>query len=337
MNFLEENNYKITYSYLINERNDIILYKKGRYIQKLFIGIKAIFIRLRDVLRANKYDIILVYREAHFVGSCFFEKQFAKSRAKLVFDFDDAIWLNDTSEANSNLKWLKNPAKIGSIIEISDLVIVGNSYLAEYANIFNQNVLLIPTTIDTTYHKIEREYSPKDKICIGWTGSSTTIKHFEQAIPFLVKLKDKYKGSISFKIIVDMNYEVPELDLKSTLWNVDTEIEELSKIDIGIMPLPNDLWSKGKCGFKGIQYMALEIPTVMSPVGVNTEIITDGENGFLADTDDEWIEKLSLLIESEELRRKFGANGKHTIEQSYSLNSQKNIFVNALDKLINNR
>jgi len=332
--FLQENGYLITYSHIINEYDDKILYKKGKYLRKLFIGIKAIFVRFKDVLRANKYDIVLVYREAHFIGSSFFEKQFAKSNAKLVFDFDDAIWLNDTSEGNRNLKWLKNPAKIGTIIEICDLVIAGNNYLKEYANIFNQNTLLIPTTIDTNYHKLKYNKKDSKAICIGWTGSMTTIKHFEQAIPFLVKLKDKYKDAISFKIIVDMQYNVVELNLKSTLWNINTEIEELNKIDIGIMPLPNDLWSKGKCGFKGIQYMALEIPTVMSPVGVNTDIIEDGINGFLADTESEWIEKLSLLIESEGLRKKIGVEGKNTIEQKYSLNSQKQILLEALDNLI---
>lgn len=332
--YLEENGYEITNSFIINGFDDTILYKKGNYLLKLWIAFKATVIRLRDVFRVNKFDVVLVYREAHFVGSSFFERQFSKRKAKLIFDFDDAIWLNDTSDGNSNLKWLKNPSKIGTIIELCDLVIAGNDYLADYAHIFNQNVLIIPTTIDTNYH-ISNFQKPKNApICIGWTGSSTTIKHFEQAVPFLIQLKEKYKDAITFKVIVDIEYSVPELNIKSTLWSVATEIEELNTIDIGIMPLPDDLWSKGKCGFKGIQYMALEKPTVMTPVGINTDIIDDSVNGFLADSNKEWIEKLSLLIENEDLRVQLGKAGKETIEKKYSLNSQKAVLLSALDNLI---
>jgi len=331
--YLTEQGFQITKSYVINAWDDRIFYKRGNYFLKVFIGIKALFIRMRDVLRANNFDIILVYREAHFIGSTFFEKQFSKRKAKLIFDFDDAIWLNDTSDGNSNLKWLKKPEKIGSIIELSDLVIAGNSYLADYARAFNNNVLIIPTTIDTNYHNPNTRTKQK-AICIGWTGSSTTLKHFEHAIPFLLQLKNKYHNAISFKVIVDVDYTHPELNIKSTRWSTETEIEELDTIDIGIMPLPNDPWSKGKCGFKGIQYMALEKPTVMSPVGVNTEIIEDGKNGYLADSDEEWITKLSALIDSEELRKSIGHAGRLTIEEHYSLDSQKNVLSEALNNLL---
>ena len=333
INYFIEQGFDITFSSVINPWDDKIFYQKGKYIFKIWIGFKAFFIRLRDVLRANQYDIVLVYREAHFIGSTIFERLFAKSRAKLVFDFDDAIWLNDTSDGNRNLRWLKKPEKTGKIVKLSDLVITGNSYLANYAHIFNQNVLIIPTTINTNYHKTFKQ-TTKTPICIGWTGSSTTIKHFDLAVPFLKRLKEIYKETISFKIIVDIDYYQPDLNLKSTRWTEETEISELDKIDIGIMPLPDDNWSKGKCGFKGIQYMALEKPTVMSPVGVNVDIINDGKNGYLASSDKEWIEKLSALIESEELKQKIGKAGRKTIVEKYSLDSQKEIFVGALENLL---
>jgi len=331
--FFNQNGFDITFSNVINRWDDKIFYQKGKYIFKIWIGIKAFIIRMRDVFRANNFDIILVYREAHFVGSTFFEKRFAKSKAKLIFDFDDAIWLDDTSDGNSNLKWLKKPEKTGEIIELSDLVIAGNSYLADYAHIFNQNVLIVPTVIDTNYHTpIKNE--PNNAICIGWTGSSTTLKHFERAVPFLLKLKETYKDTIIFKVIVDVDYYQPELNIKSTHWSKNTEIEQLSSIDIGIMPLPDDQWSKGKCGFKGIQYMAMEKPTVMSPVGVNTDIIDDGTNGYLANTENEWIEKLSLLIDSKELRLQIGKEGRKTVEERFSLNSQKNVLLEAFNTII---
>jgi len=335
MEYLEQQGFEITYSYVLNQWDDRIFYQKGYYLLKLFIGLKGLVIRTRDWFRANEYDVILVYREAHFIGSNFFEKRFAKSKAKLVFDFDDAIWLNDTSQGNSNLQWLKNPEKIRTIISMADLVIAGNQYLAEYARSFSDKVIIIPTTIDTSYH----QPLPKPQeapICIGWTGSSTTIKHFQEALPILVKLKEQYNSHLTFKVIVDVDMEWPELGIKSTRWNAVTEIDELNTIDIGIMPLPDDQWSKGKCGFKGIQYMALEKPAVLSPVGVNLDIITDGVNGFLACNETEWINKLTQLIESQELRLKIGKAGRQTIVTSYSVDCQKKVLADALEKLIDN-
>ncbi|HAN00602.1 MAG TPA: glycosyl transferase family 1 [Marinilabiliales bacterium] len=336
MSYLHERGFEITYSPLLSAWDDNRFYRKGNYMLKLAIGIKGLIIRTFDWVRANRFDIILVYREAHFMGNTFFERKFAKSRAKLVFDFDDAIWLNDTSEANANLSWLKRPAKTGEIAALADLVIVGNQFLAKYATNFSSQVLVIPTTIDTQYHKP----APKDEnapVCIGWTGSTTTIKHFQEALPFLIQLKEKYNSHVTFKVITDVMAEWPELGIKTTPWNAQTEIDDLNQIDIGIMPLPNDEWSQGKCGFKGIQYMALAKPAVMSPVGVNNDIVKNGVNGFLAQTHGEWLEKLTQLIESPQLRNLLGSAGRKTIEENYSLHTQKVILADALENLLDSR
>ncbi|MGD9991779.1 MAG: glycosyltransferase family 4 protein [Salinivirgaceae bacterium] len=333
MTYLQEQGFEITYSYLLNSIDDKIFYQKGNYLIKLFIGFKGLLIRTRDWLRAGRFDIILVYREAHFIGTTFFEKRFARSRAKLVFDFDDAIWLNDTSEANSNLSWLKKPEKIGEIIQLSDLVIAGNKYLADYARIFTNDVIIIPTSIDTNYHKPQTP-DKNNTVCIGWTGSSTTIKHFQDAVPWLSRLKEKYDDKITFKVIVDAKMSWPELGIKSTPWTKRTEIDELNTIDIGIMPLPDDQWSRGKCAFKGLQYMALEKPAVMSPVGVNNDLILENENGFLAANENEWISKLSALIDSEGLRIRIGKAGRKTVVDAYSVDVQKVVFADVLKSLV---
>lgn len=329
---LNNSGFEVTYSSVISAHDDKVFYQKGKYLQKSWIGIKAFFIRCYDLCRCHNYDLIIIYREAHFFGTPFFEKIFARCKTPVAFDFDDAIWLNDTSDGNSNLSWLKKPEKTGKIIALANLVMAGNTYLAEYARQFNRNVKVIPTTINTNYHK-PRPTPPKSSICIGWTGSMTTIKHFERAIPVLKALKNKYGSAITFKVIADAPYQLPEIDLVSTPWSAHTEINELNEIDIGIMPLPNDKWSKGKCGFKGIQYMALEKPAVMSPVGVNTDIIDDGKNGFLADSIEEWIEKLSMLIEDKHLRERLGKAGRQTIENNYSVNSQKNTLIQLFNEL----
>ena len=222
--FLEENNYHITYSNIISEKDDEVFYSKGNYYLKFIILIKSLVIRTRDVFRAPGFDIIFIYRESFMLGTAFFEYLFSLSGAKIVFDFDDAIWLNDISEGNYGLKWMKDPSKVSRIIKISDLIFAGNKYLFDYAVRFNENVKIMPTAIDINYHKKAGWKNVNNSLCIGWTGSFTTIKHFEHAIPFLKILKNKFQSRIYFKVIVDFPFRSDELGLTATRWRLETEI-----------------------------------------------------------------------------------------------------------------
>ena len=332
--FLKANGYACELSSIINETDDAFFYSPGHFVKKFLITIKSAVKRLKDVKRANDFDIVFVQREAYMTGSTFFEKRFAASKAKLVYDFDDSIWIMDTSDANKKWEWMKSTKKTGEIISISNMVFAGNKYLSEYAQKFNKHVKIIPTTIDTSVFKRKQAYADTEKICIGWSGSITTIKHFEEATDILKKIKQKYGDRVCFKVMGDDTYENKELNIKGIPWTSATEIDIISSFDIGIMPLPNDQWVKGKCGLKGLSYMALEVPTIMSAVGVNTEIITDGENGFLAAAEAEWMNKISLLVESFELRKKLGTNGRKTVVESYSFDSQKNNYLNSFNELL---
>ena len=325
--YLKDAGFEFTYSYIINKTEDKYFYSKGYYLFKTWIVIKGFFKRFYDFFRVFNYDIVFVYREAHMLGTYMFEKLFKITGAKLVFDFDDAIWLNDVSDGNQNLHWLKRPSKTADIARIADLVIAGNEYLAAYAKKYSKNVIVFPTTIDFNYHNYIKSAKNDSRICIGWTGSSTTIKHFENAIPYLINLKKEYGNKVYFKLIVDIEYNVPELNLQSTIWSAENEIEDLVEIDIGIMPLPNDDWSEGKCGFKGLQYMSLGIPTIMSPVGVNKDIINHGENGYLANSSDDWYKYISNLINSKELRIKIGQAGKNSVYEKYSTQNKHKEYV----------
>ena len=323
---LESQGIEYEFSFLISEKDDKVLYASGNYIGKLIIFIKSWIQRSKDVKRADEFDYIFIQREAFMTGSINFEKKFANSKAKLIFDFDDSIWLPDKNEANRKLAFLKNPAKTANIISLCDTIVAGNKYLADYAKQYNKNVVVIPTTIDTEW------YNPKPKtdntsIVIGWSGSFTTIKHFQNAIEALTKIKAKYSDSVSFKVIGDSKYNYEPLAINGQNWQAKTEVQDLLEFDIGIMPLPDEEWTRGKCGLKGLQYMALAIPTIMSPVGVNTEIIEDGVNGFLAETPDEWVDKLSRLIESPELRKKLGIAGRETVVEHYSIEANKQKYL----------
>lgn len=329
---LQNEGFDCNFSYLLNEKDDKIFYSKGKLFAKVYIVLKSFFKRLRELNQIKKNDIFFIQRECFMLGTSFFERRFAKSGAKVIFDFDDAIWLQNVSEVNKTFVWLKNPNKTSKIIKSSLLVIAGNEYLANYALRYNKNVVIIPTTIDTNeYNRIP---SPKnERVIIGWSGSITTIQHFEYAIPFLRKIKNKYKDKVEFRVIGDSSYVNEELLIKGIAWNKQTEIQDLSSFDIGIMPLPDDEWAKGKCGLKGLQYMALEIPTIMSPVGVNSEIIKEGKNGFLASTEREWIDRISELIESEELRKRLGKEARETVQKYYSIDANMKNYTSLFTTL----
>lgn len=309
---------------LVTEKEDKIFYG-SKILPKVIIGLKAFWRRLKSISSAHKYDIVYIYRDAFFFGT-FFEKWLKKKNVKIIYDFDDAIWLSDENPSQGIFNRLKNPDKVATICSLADRIIVGNQYLKTYAQNFNSETCIIPSTIDLHSYKLFEK--PPSTICIGWTGSFSTLKHFETVIPALELIAEKYPD-VHFKIIGDSSYSYPPLSIVGFDWNSATEAKDLSELDIGIMPLPNNEWTQGKCAMKGIQYMALEIPTIMSPVGVNSEIIEDGENGFLAETIEEWVEKLTLLVENETLRNKVGKAGRVTVENQFSVEANKERWLAA--------
>lgn len=331
VNYLVEMGIECTFSPLLQTKKEDEIFYGDKTIPKVWVGLKALFKRFKSVLTANKYDVVYIYRDAFFFGA-FFEKWLKRKEVKIIYDFDDAIWLMDKNESQGIFNQLKNPDKTSTICKLADLIIVGNKYLADFAGKHNSNVTIIPSTIDFSSYQSLKE-NDVDKICIGWTGSFSTIKHFETILPALVAVKGKYGDAIYFKLIGDSNYTNEELGIIGIPWNSKTEVEDLSELDIGIMPLPSNKWTQGKCGMKGLQYMALEIPTIMSSVGVNNDIIQDGENGFLALDENEWIEKLSLLVESKELRSKLGKAGRKTVEDQFSVESNKEKWLKAFTSL----
>jgi glycosyltransferase involved in cell wall biosynthesis len=333
LDYLKQNGYDCRLSYLLNEQDDKAFYSKGKFIRKVFIYFKTLIKRTGDWFGMNKYDIIFIFRDALMTGSVFFEKRFSKSKAKIIFDFDDAIWLQNVSEANKKFSFLKNAEKTGTIIKLSDLIFAGNQYLADYASQFNKNIVIVPTTIDTSLYISQKKDADSQTVCIGWSGSFSTIQHFALAIPALKRIKDKYSDRVKFKIIGDAKYYCKELETQGVAWVAATELEDLSEIDIGVMPLPDDEWAKGKCGLKGLQYMALGIPALMSPVGVNTEIIQNGMNGYLPATEDEWVDIISKLAENKEYRIKIGNAGRQTVVDRYSVEAWKGKYLEYFNRL----
>ena len=324
MPFLEKNGVEITYSTIMSESEYRNYYFSTVVKAKVFI--KQFFIRLKDILNKNKYDVIFIQRELSFLPSDIFARILAKSGAKIIYDFDDAIWL---PPAGSSTSILSRHNKIPKLIGLADVVIAGNNFLADYAKQHNNNVVIVPSVVDTD------EYKPipkqNDKVIIGWSGSPSTLKaNFIPFVPVLEKLKHKYGDKIEIKVMGGNFYENKELGIKSVPFSRAEEIPFVNSFDIGLMPLPDTPWMKGKCGLKAIIYMALQIPAVVSPVGVNSEIVREGIDGFHATTENEWMEKLSYLIENPEERKKMGDNARQRVIKHYSVNAWKDELLRVI-------
>jgi glycosyltransferase involved in cell wall biosynthesis len=332
--YLREHGFECDVSHLISETDDRVIYAPGHYFSKFGIFLKSVAIRLRDVIAAGRYDIVFIFREALMVNSGVIEALLARGRARLVFDFDDAIWMQQPIAAKDKLRFLRaGPSKIPGILRHCDMVFAGNAYLADYASRFNDSVHIVPTTLDTSTHTSQPRPA-KDRVCIGWNGSFSTVSYFDQITTPLAALKARFGDAIYFKLIGDATYQNPALDLKGQAWREETEVEDTLEFDIGLMPLSDDPWTRGKCGFKALLYMSLQIPPVVSPVGVNSEIVEDGVSGFTATTDQEWVDKIATLVERPDLRAKFGERGRDVVVQRYSLDSQKDRYVQLLSSLV---
>ena len=295
-----------------------ILQKKGHYLKKIFYLLIFSISRLADVLKSPNYDIVFIHREAFPAKGYIFEWLFRKMAKRLIYDFDDSVFLT-------------KPAKVRRMVIMSDYIITGNGFLRDYVLKFNKKVGILPTCIDTDKYKPAQKSGDSQKVIIGWMGSPTTVVYLSELGETFKILSKKY-NNVEFRVIgakFDNNLVLP---LVNKDWTMDSEIGELQQFDIGLMPMPEDEWTKGKCAFKIVQYMAVGVPAIASPVGMNTEIIRDGVNGFLASGTKEWCEKLSQLIESPGLRKQFGRMGRKTVEDEYSLNKKKSEFVNILER-----
>jgi glycosyltransferase involved in cell wall biosynthesis len=329
IHFLEQHHFEIRYHSFHTPKSWNRLYQKGRFIQK-FLDLNYNFLRrwfLLFQLIGAKH--IFMHREMAHLGPPVFEWILVKIMSrKYVYDFDDAIWIPNYSSANARFQKLKCYWKVPYLIKWASKVSAGNDFLAAYAQQFNPRVEVIPTTIDTKNQHTKRVDHGKTPLMIGWTGTHSTMHYLDFVIPILRKLENEF--DFTFKVISNKK---PDYQLKSLVyqdWKEETEMEDLAEIQIGIMPLVLDAWSEGKCGFKALQYMALGMAGIVSPVGVNTKIIQHGENGFIAETTQEWEDALRLLLENKQLRSELGNRALESIQQKWSVDSWKENYLELL-------
>jgi glycosyltransferase involved in cell wall biosynthesis len=331
LNLLQERGFHISYQSFWNEATWSILYKPGHQFRKAVGFLKGILRRVFVLFQLSKVDFVFIHRECLPVGPPLMEWVITHIlKKKVIYDFDDAIWLPNTSKENKIVAYLKWHRKVASICRWSHKVSCGNSFLASYALQFNKNVIVNPTTIDTIHLHNPALFPPNERsgsVIIGWTGTHSTLPYIHSLVPIFTKLEEKYSGLVRVMIIAnkDPNLGLPFVDF--VWWSKETEMEDLLRMDIGVMPLHDDIWAKGKCGFKALQYMALEIPTIVSPVGANAEIVDHGVNGYLCEAEVEWLGCIEKLIKNAALRKEMGIAGRTKVINHYSLSSNSSTVL----------
>lgn len=334
---LKAKEYSYTIQPFLNIDNWKIFYSKGGTVSKCKALVSGFIKRIIAIAKSPMYDFVFIHREVAPVGPPVFEWILAKMlRKKIIYDFDDAIWLTDRKDESWLLKGVKWRSKVSSICRWARKVSCGNEYLCTYAARFSKNVVYNPTTIDTENLHNRHLYTDfiltsGGKIRIGWTGSHSTLKYLQEIDLVLEKILMDYP-EVEFVVIADREPLLSYVSsVKFVSWNGDSEIRDLLQFDMGVMPLPDDEWSKGKCGFKALQYMALEFPAIASPVGVNLKIISHGVNGFLCSTPEEWDHALRKLIKDIDLRKSMGTNGRRTVLNNYSVLSNSSNFLSLFE------
>jgi glycosyltransferase involved in cell wall biosynthesis len=283
--------------------------------QNNFVNLFAYIVRrLSILLTTKKFDLVVLEKEAIPFTPAFLERLLNIIKIPYVVDYDDAIFHQYDCHTNPIVRTILRK-KIAVVMRNARLVIAGNNYIAKYAQQAGaKKVEIIPTVIDITKYSQIRESKKNDVFRIVWIGSPSTYQHVEAILPALAKISNS-----RLLLIGAGKREFNQSWIEGRSWSEVNEIKDIQSADVGIMPLPDTAWARGKCGFKLIQYMACGLPVVASPVGVNAEIVEHGKNGFLASSTEDWVRSLNDLYNNKMLRTSMGKCGRKKVENNYCL------------------
>jgi glycosyltransferase involved in cell wall biosynthesis len=275
--------------------------------------------RLKALVHAGRYDLVWIEKEIFPFLPSAAEHLLRKLGVPYLVDYDDALF----HRYDKHCRWLVRVllgGKIDSVMRDSALVVAGNEYLADRARLANaRRVEIVPTVVDLERYKVIQSIRD-DFPVVGWIGSPATSHYLPTIGPAIESLaRDR---DVRFVALGASTAAVSGLPIEVQPWSEETEIQSIQTFNIGIMPLVNDSWERGKCGYKLIQYMACGLPVVASPVGVNLQLVEHGVNGFLAQDTAEWEQALRRLLNDQSLRRHMGAKGRERVESRYALQVQ---------------
>lgn len=280
--------------------------------------LRAFFRRAVALITAHRFDVVVIEKEAFPYFPALPERWLRLLGVPYLVDYDDALFHQYDQNGS---RWIRRLLgdKIARVMHGAHMVTAGNTYLADYARRAGApRVEIIPTVIDLERYPLTGVKPASDApFTIGWIGSPSTAKYLQAIAPALAEVCAGGRGVV--RLIGSGPVDLPGVPVELLPWDGSTEVEELKRFDLGIMPLPDEPWERGKCGFKLIQYMACGLPVVASPVGVNCEIVEQGVNGYLAETQAEWVQGLNALLLDAELSERIGQAGRKKVEQEYSL------------------
>ena len=337
MRHLGERGIEVEYLPFASPALTSVLYTSGRKFHKGRLMLECYFEQLQRVMRAARPDVVYIYREAALLGPAFIERLTRRWKAPIVYDIDEPIFIPYVSPRNGYFNRLKFFSKAHFLFEMSDHVLAVNQVIAHYAARYARRVSIIPMAVDTERYQPSLDAEPQDVTRIAWVGTLTNQPNLELVAEPLRRLRATHPSQL--RVIADEPLSLPGVEVEFIPWAYDIEVPRLQQCQIGIVPVKPSVWSAWKFFFKLIQFMSLGIPVVATPTGSNLEIIKDGVNGFLADSADEWYERLRLLTEDANLRRSMGEAARETAKNHFGLAKQletiENIFRDPLDYISN--
>jgi len=280
----------------------------------------------------SRYDILYIHRKL------FTPMEFLyihKKASKIIYDIDDALMYR-SSGSNKGSHSLLRRIKFAYMMKRVQFVIPGNQFLKSEVLPYNQNLEVIPTSIDLSRYTLKEDYHRNGPITIGWLGSSSTLRYLKSLIPVFEKIFKRH-SDVQLKIVCDQFFDLPHMPVIKKKWSSEEEVADLKSFDIGLMPLFNDLWSHGKCGLKILQYFSVGVPVVCTPMGINRDIVEDGVNGFWAQNEDIWVDRLMQLIHNKELRKGMGLKGREIVEKAYCLEVNAPRILDVLKRVLTRR
>jgi len=267
-----------------------------------------------QILRAARnHDVVVLFKTIGF--SSLELAILRRFNPRVIFDFDDAVMFREQKYEQPFTG--RNFEKFRRTMRICSAAAAGNTFLGSFAEGCGVKATILPTSIDLEKYSVKKQDS-SDGLTIGWVGLSDGLRYLRHIQPALKRLSEKFPG-LRLKVVSDKPLELDGVRIQNEPWQMETEQEHLRSFDVGIMPLWDSVWTRGKCGYKILQYMAIGTAVVASDVGVNGEIISSGQNGFLARTENDWVTSIGNLFENSEQRRTFGMRGRELIEQKFSL------------------